>query len=123
MPRATRRKDGAVARLARLTVRGFKSIASLENFELERLNVLIGANGAGKSNFISLFRMLAEMLDGRLQLYVKSEDGPDALLFGGRKRTVQLEVGALLRKERVQLRPHTGRRSTGIRKGANVFRG
>jgi predicted ATPase len=81
-----------VARLARLTVRGFKSIASLENFELERLNVLIGANGAGKSNFISLFRMLAEMLDGRLQLYVKSEDGPDALLFGGRKRTRQLEV-------------------------------
>lgn len=85
-------KGGAVARLERLTVRGFKSIASLENFELERLNVLIGANGAGKSNFISLFRMLAEMLDSRLQLYVKSEDGPEALLFGGRKRTFQMEV-------------------------------
>lgn len=78
--------------LARLTVRGFKSISALEEFALERLNVLIGANGAGKSNFIGLFRMLAEMLDGRLQLYVKSEDGPDALLFGGRKRTRQLEV-------------------------------
>lgn len=81
-----------MARLERLTVRGFKSIAALEDFKLEQLNVLIGANGAGKSNFISLFRMLAEMLDGRLQLYVKSEDGPDALLFGGRKRTRQLEV-------------------------------
>ena len=81
-----------MSHLARLTVRGFKSIAALEDFTLERLNVLIGANGAGKSNFISLFRMLAEMLDGRLQLYVKSEDGPDALLFGGRKRTRQLEV-------------------------------
>lgn len=85
-------KDGGVAHLARLTVRGFKSIAALEDFSLERLNVLIGANGAGKSNFIGLFRMLAEMLDGRLQLYVKSEDGPDALLFGGRKRTRLLEV-------------------------------
>jgi predicted ATPase len=81
-----------VAGLERLTVRGFKSIAELERFELTRLNVLIGANGAGKSNFISLFRMLAEMLDGRLQHYVQSEDGPDALLFGGRKRTRQLEV-------------------------------
>ena len=78
--------------LARLTVRGFKSIRELENFELTKLNVLIGANGAGKSNFISLFRMLSEMLDERLQLYVKSEDGPDALLFGGRKRTAQIDV-------------------------------
>lgn len=81
-----------MTRLARLSVRGFKSIAQLEDFSLGPLNVLIGANGAGKSNFISLFRMLAEMLDGRLQLFVKTEDGPDALLFGGRKRTKQLEA-------------------------------
>jgi len=81
-----------MTRLARLTVRGFKSIRALENFELRNLNVLIGANGAGKSNFIGLFRMLAEMLDQRLQLYVKTENGPDALLFGGRKRTQQIEV-------------------------------
>jgi predicted ATPase len=73
-------------------VRGFKSIRELENFELTKLNVLIGANGAGKSNFIGLFRLLAEMLGERLQSYVKSEDGPDALLYGGRKRTAQLEV-------------------------------
>jgi hypothetical protein len=41
----------AMTRLARMTVRGFKSIWELEDFKLERLNVLIGANGAGKSNF------------------------------------------------------------------------
>jgi predicted ATPase len=75
-----------------MTVRGFKSIRELDDFKLERLNVLIGANGAGKSNFISFFRMLAEMIEGRLQLYVKSEYGPDALLFGGRKRTRQIEA-------------------------------
>lgn len=75
-----------------MTVRGFKSIRELEDFQLERLNVLIGANGAGKSNFISFFRMLAEMMEGRLQLYVKGEDGPDAVLFGGRKRTRQVEA-------------------------------
>ena len=81
-----------MTRLSRMTVRGFKSIRELEDFELERLNVLIGANGAGKSNFISFFRMLAEMMEGRLQRFVKSEDGPDAILFGARKRTRQVEA-------------------------------
>ena len=81
-----------MARLGQLSVRGFKSIRELDKLQLSSLNVLIGANGAGKSNFISLFRMLAEMLDQRLQFYVKSEDGPDALLFGGRKRTPTMEV-------------------------------
>jgi predicted ATPase len=75
-----------------MTVRGFKSIRDLEDFPLDRLNVLIGANGAGKSNFIGFFRMLAEMIEGHLQLYVRSEYGPNALLFGGRKRTPQLEA-------------------------------
>lgn len=80
-----------MTRLSRMTVRGFKSIRDLEDFKLERLNVLIGANGAGKSNFISFFRMLADMMEGHLQRYVQSEDGPDAVLFGGRKRTRQVE--------------------------------
>lgn len=79
-------------RLDRLTVRGFKSIRALEDFELRPLNVMIGANGAGKSNFLSLFRMLAELADSRLQLFTKGEGGPDALLFGGRRRTASLEV-------------------------------
>ena len=81
-----------MAQLRRLTVRGFKSIRSLEDFELRGLNVLIGANGVGKSNFISLFRMLAELAERRLQLFVKEQDGPDALLFRTRKRTSQIEA-------------------------------
>ena len=78
--------------LRRLTIRGFRSIGRLEDFELGNLNVLIGANGAGKSNFISLFRMLAELMAGRLQVFVQQEGGPDALLFGGRKRTARIEA-------------------------------
>lgn len=81
-----------MAQLKRLTVRGFKSIRKLEDFNLRPLNVLIGANGAGKSNFISLFRMLAELVDRRLQLFVRDAGGPDALLFGTRKRTPQIEA-------------------------------
>lgn len=79
-------------KLDRITIRGYKSIRSLEDFELRRMNLLIGANGAGKSNFISLFRMLAELFEQRLQVFVQEQDGPDALLFGTRKRTEQLEA-------------------------------
>ncbi|TAL40484.1 MAG: chromosome segregation protein SMC, partial [Methylovulum sp.] len=35
-----------------LSISGYKSIRELLNFPLTNLNVLIGANGAGKSNFI-----------------------------------------------------------------------
>ena len=78
--------------LDRLTVRGFKSIRALDDFEMRGLNVLIGANGAGKSNFISLFRMLGELVEKRLQRFVRSEGGPQALLYGGRRGTSKIEV-------------------------------
>ena len=79
-------------RLDRLAIRGFKSVRALEDFEPQALNVLIGPNGAGKTNFIVLFRMLARLVAGRLQLFVAEQDGPDALLFGGRKRTKRIEA-------------------------------
>lgn len=78
--------------VTRLTVTGYKSIRELKNFKLGELNVLIGANGAGKSNFISLFRMLAEMVDQRLQLYVQKQGGPDALLHYTRKTTDRIHA-------------------------------
>lgn len=71
----------------KLTIAGYKSIRELRDFELRDLNVLIGANGAGKSNFIGYFRMLAEMYEQRLQLYVQKQGGPDALLHFSRKAT------------------------------------
>ncbi len=81
-----------MARLDRLTIRGFKSIRALEDFEPKNLNVLIGPNGAGKSNFISLFHMLAHIVEERLQSFVTSQDGPEPLLFGGRKQTKRIDV-------------------------------
>ncbi|HVK06366.1 MAG TPA: AAA family ATPase [Armatimonadaceae bacterium] len=78
--------------LKSLTVRGYKSIRELDGFELRNLNVLIGANGAGKSNLISLFRLLAALANGSLQEYVQLQGGPDALLRGGRKQTAEIEA-------------------------------
>jgi predicted ATPase len=79
-------------KLNSITVRGYKSIAALEGFELRNLNVLIGANGAGKSNFIGIFKLLAALADGNLQTFVQKQGGPDALLHGSRKRTQQIDA-------------------------------
>lgn len=79
-------------KLRTLAVTGYKSIKDLPLFELKNLNVLIGANGAGKSNLISLFRLLAALSQGNLQKHVQSQGGPDTLLFGGRKRTPELSA-------------------------------
>src|ERR1700730_8780544 len=72
------------------TIEGFKSIRKLEDFPLRALNVLIGANGAGKSNFVSFFRLLREMIDQRLQVAIATvEGGADACLYLGPKATIQ----------------------------------
>lgn len=80
-----------MSKITRITVHGYKSIRALEALELRDLNVLIGANGAGKSNFISLFRLLTALSERRLQLYVQKQGGPDALLHRGRKHTEHME--------------------------------
>jgi predicted ATPase len=72
--------------LSKLVLRGYKSIADCE-LELGSLNVLIGANGAGKSNFIGFFRLINRVLDQQLQPFVSEAGGPDALLHFGRKKT------------------------------------
>lgn len=61
--------------LDRLTIRGFKSIEALEQLELKRLNVIVGANGAGKSNLIAFFRMLRALMDGNLNRFVRDSGG------------------------------------------------
>lgn len=75
-----------------LTVTGYKSIRELREFPLNNLNVLIGANGAGKSNFIGLFRLLNEMYEQQLQLFIQTQGGPDAMLHFGRGVTDRLHA-------------------------------
>ncbi|OCB02196.1 chromosome segregation protein SMC [Acidithiobacillus ferrivorans] len=75
-----------------LTVTGYKSIRELREFPLSDLNVLIGANGAGKSNFIGLFRLLNEMYEQQLQLFIQTQGGPDAMLHFGRSASDRLHA-------------------------------
>ncbi len=75
--------------LDRIRIEGFKSIRQLD-LKLGPLNVLIGANGAGKSNFISVFKLLNEMAELRLQRLVGSK--ADRFLRHGRRVTPMLSV-------------------------------
>lgn len=79
-------------RLDRISIKGYKSIKELNNFYFKNLNVFIGANGAGKSNLISLFKMLAALAEGNLQLYIAENAGANSFLYGGRKRTQKIEA-------------------------------
>jgi predicted ATPase len=78
-------------RLDTIEVTGFKSIRGLK-LKLRRLNVLIGANGAGKSNFIALFRLLNEMVEQQFQLFVRQQGGADTFLHFGQKNTDKITI-------------------------------
>jgi predicted ATPase len=85
--------------LVSLSLRGFKTIRQLDDFRPGRLNVLIGANGAGKSNLISFFRMLSWMAAGDFATYVGVQGGASALLHAGPGRTREIEARLTLRTE------------------------
>lgn len=78
-------------RIKNLTIKGFKSIRDLDNLRLNSLNVLIGANGVGKSNFVDYFRMLGEMMAGRLQLWTNKQGGAERILSYGIKETARMQ--------------------------------
>jgi predicted ATPase len=73
-----------------ITVKGFKSIASLEKLRLSPINILIGPNGSGKSNFIGVFSFLHAIREGRLQDYVTTAGGAEKLLHFGSKTTDEM---------------------------------
>ena len=78
--------------LERITVTGYKSIRELRDFELGNINVLIGANGAGKSNFLSVIKLLKELARRRLQQFIANEGYADAVLHFGRKATKEIQI-------------------------------
>ncbi len=77
----------------RIVVEGYKSIKYCD-LELGSLNVLIGANGAGKSNFVSLFSLLGSIVNNQLATRVGMAGGASRILHHGPKQTKHLQVRA-----------------------------
>ena len=83
--------------LSKLVLKGYKSIKKMD-IELNNLNILIGANGAGKSNFISFFQLIHAIVHEQLSVFVPKNGFANSFLHYGRQHTdaisAQLEFGA-----------------------------
>ncbi|MDX2278147.1 MAG: AAA family ATPase [Saprospiraceae bacterium] len=71
--------------IERIIIENFKSIRKLD-LALRPINILIGANGAGKSNFISFFELINRVYEGTLQEY-SVKKGANNLLYRGIKHS------------------------------------
>lgn len=74
-----------------IKISGFKSIKNID-LNLEPLNIIIGPNGVGKSNFISTFKFLNQIADKNLQNYVASSGGAESFLHFGSKNTDKISI-------------------------------
>jgi predicted ATPase len=77
--------------LHEIHVQGFKSIRD-QTLRFNPLNVIIGANGAGKSNLVEVFRLLRKVASRQLQTYTGESGGANAILHFGRKVTEMLAL-------------------------------
>jgi predicted ATPase len=83
--------------LQKISVEGFKSIQSL-TLNIEPVNLLLGANGAGKSNFLSLFSFLNHLAQGRLSSYVARNGFAHSFLFFSAKQTPRMCIDLNINK-------------------------
>ncbi len=73
----------------RIEIEGYKSFKKID-LELKPINILIGANGSGKSNFLTFFEFLNELYNGNLVSYIRKKGGVDKLIHKGSKITQEL---------------------------------
>lgn len=57
-----------------IEIKGYKSIKE-QKVDFKDINILIGSNGSGKSNFISFFEFLNRLYNKNLQEYISLRGG------------------------------------------------
>ncbi len=62
-----------------ISVKGYKSFKDI-TVPLKKINILIGSNGAGKSNFLSILEWIGNVYEGFLTRSVSQSGGVDKLL-------------------------------------------
>ena len=77
--------------IKKIQIIGFKSIKSCE-IDLRPINILIGGNGVGKSNFIAVFSLVKAIYNANLSEYVIKKGGANGLLHFGKKVTQEIFV-------------------------------
>lgn len=74
-----------------IEIKGYKSIKQTK-LELKPINILIGSNGSGKSNFISFFEFLNQLYEQKLEEYIALRGGQEKMLYQGLKTTVNISA-------------------------------
>ena len=77
--------------IEKIVLDNFKSIAHTE-LTLRPLNVLIGRNGSGKSNFLNFFRLLREGANGELNKAINSLGGFSQVIHYGAREALKWEL-------------------------------
>lgn len=87
-------------KLKQIEVSGFKSISNhgSQKIDFGDITILLGANGAGKSNLLSLMRMLGFLTTEALQQFV-GKAGARQLLFRGPKTTESMRFAVTLQED------------------------
>ena len=86
-------KESAVLeRIESIHIKGFRSLADVKLDNIPNPMVLLGGNGAGKSNVLRFFELLRETYQYRLSRFVAHGGGADDQLFGGEKETRQIHA-------------------------------
>lgn len=83
--------------IQKITIKGYKSIKE-QTVELLPINILIGGNGIGKSNFISIFTLIRNLYEQNLQNYILTKGGADSLLYMGKKETSHISFDLFFAK-------------------------
>lgn len=76
--------------LALAGYRSYDNDLEKNKIDLKDINIIIGANGAGKSNLVSFLEMVSFMMTGGLRRYVAKQGGAQSLLYFGMKQTEQI---------------------------------
>lgn len=99
-----------MSELDHITIKGFKSIASIEELKFGALTVLIGPNGSGKSNFLGVFSFLDAVTEECVQQYVRKAGGAERVLHFGSRVTEKVGITLSFRdgktKYRIELQPN-----------------
>jgi len=87
----TNMKEKGSRFLKSIRVKGYKLYDEI-NMELDKLNILTGSNGSGKSAFLSIFDMLHHLVIGDFEIYVERQGGAAEILHGGPEKTKRIEI-------------------------------
>jgi predicted ATPase len=77
----------------KIAVKGYRRLFSV-NTEMRPLNVMIGANGAGKTSLLEVFSLLAASADGKLKDALSKSGGLQDILTCGKTEHVTFKLSA-----------------------------